>query len=84
MEKGITITLKNVLIKEIMVNLIVDMSNIIDVVVETLLRKSTIKKWFVIIKYYYMYLSMGDYVISQTIELNSFEDFMNYQFDKYL
>lgn len=61
------ITLKNVPYKELIANHIVDESNTTDIVMETLMRKSIVKRQFAIIKDYYVYLNKGDYAIESLL-----------------
>lgn len=64
------ITFKDVPTKELITNNIVDEPNMIDVVVETFMRKYTIIGWFVVIENYYAYPIKEDYVIENLHELS--------------
>lgn len=69
------ITLKDVPTKKLIANFILDDSNTIDVVIETLMKKSTIKRRFVIIKNYFVYLCKENYVIESLYELSIWQAF---------
>lgn len=58
------ISLKDTSTKTLTSNFIVDKSNMIDIIMETLIRKSTIKRWFPITNYCYVYLNKEGHLVS--------------------